>query len=69
MSKFDGYKIDDTVMIFKMSRKSTAELLEYTRLTLRLIEQHPHRDEDAHLACELTISLKRYIAELGEIDH
>jgi hypothetical protein len=47
-----------------MSRKSTAELLEYTRLTLRLIEQYSHREEDAHLAHELTSALQRYIAEL-----
>ena len=51
-------------MAFKLRRKSTAEMLEYTRWTLRLIEQYPHRDEDAHLARELTVSLKRYIAEL-----
>jgi hypothetical protein len=51
-------------MAFKLRRKSTSEMLEYTRWTLRLIEQYPHRDEDAHLARELTISLKRYIAEL-----
>lgn len=49
-----------------MSRKSTAELLEYVRLTLRLIEQYPHREEDAHLAHELKLTLQRYIAELEQ---
>jgi hypothetical protein len=49
-----------------MSLKSTAELLEYTRLTLRLIEQHPHREEDAQLAHALTLVLQRYIAELEQ---
>jgi hypothetical protein len=33
-------------------------------MTLRLIEQHPHRDEDAPLAMELKSALERYIAEL-----
>jgi hypothetical protein len=47
-----------------MSRRSTAELLEYTRLTLRLIELHPHREENAPLAMELKSALERYIAEL-----
>ena len=47
-----------------MSHRSTVELLEYTRLTLRLIELHPHREEDAPLARELKSALERYIAEL-----
>ena len=47
-----------------MSRKSSMELLEYTKLTLRLIEQYPHREEDAHLALELKSALQRYIVEL-----
>jgi hypothetical protein len=47
-----------------MSRRSTVELLEYTRLTLRLIELHPHREENAALAGELKSSLERYITEL-----
>jgi len=47
-----------------MSRRSRAELLEYTRLTLRLVELHPHRKEDAALARELKSALERYIAEL-----
>jgi hypothetical protein len=51
-------------MIFKMSRKSSLELLEYTKLTLQLIEQYPHQEEDAHLALELKSALQRYIAEL-----
>jgi hypothetical protein len=48
----------------RMSHRSTVELLEYTRLTLRLIELHPHREEDAPLARELKSALERYIAEL-----
>jgi hypothetical protein len=47
-----------------MSHRSTVELLEYTRLTLRLIELHPHLEEDAPLAMELKSALERYIAEL-----
>lgn len=47
-----------------MSHRSTVELLEYTRLTLRLIEQHSHREEDAVLEMELKSALERYIAEL-----
>ena len=47
-----------------MSHHSTVELLEYTRLTLQLIERHPHREEDAHLARELKFALERYINEL-----
>ncbi len=47
-----------------MSRSSSQELLEYARLTLRLIEQSRHRDEDAHIANELKLALRRYIAEL-----
>ena len=47
-----------------MSRKSSMELLEYTKLTLQLIEQYPHREEDAHLAMELKSALQRYISEL-----
>lgn len=49
---------------FDMSRSSSLELLEYARLTLRLIEQSPHRDEDALIASELKLALRRYIAEL-----
>ena len=47
-----------------MSHRSTVELLEYTRLPLRLIELHPHREQDALLAMELKSALERYIAEL-----
>jgi hypothetical protein len=47
-----------------MSHRSSVEMLEYTRWTLRLVEQHPHREEDAHLAMELKSVLERYIAEL-----
>jgi hypothetical protein len=47
-----------------MSRRSTVELLEYTRWTLQLIEHYPHREEDAHLAIALKSALERYIAEL-----
>jgi hypothetical protein len=47
-----------------MSRRSTVELLEYARLTLQLIELHPHREEDAPFAWELRSALERYIAEL-----
>ena len=47
-----------------MSHRSTVELLEYTRLTLRLIELHPYREEDVPLARELKSALERYIAEL-----
>ena len=47
-----------------MSHRSTLELLEYTRLTLRLMELHPHREEDAPLETELKSALERYIAEL-----
>jgi hypothetical protein len=46
------------------SHGSSVELLEYARLTLQLIERHPHSEEDAHLACELKFSLERYIEEL-----
>jgi hypothetical protein len=49
-----------------MSRRSTVELLEYTRWTLQLIEQYPHREEDAHLAIALKSALERYIAELEQ---
>jgi hypothetical protein len=47
-----------------MSHRSRAELLEYTRLTLQLIELYPHREEDAPLAMELKLALQRYITEL-----
>jgi hypothetical protein len=47
-----------------MSRRSSVELLEYTRWTLRLIELYPHREEDAALAMELKSALEQYIAEL-----
>ncbi|MGA8741857.1 MAG: hypothetical protein WB561_11795 [Terracidiphilus sp.] len=47
-----------------MSHRSTVELLEYTRLTLQLVERHQHGEEDAHLANELKLVLERYIAEL-----
>jgi hypothetical protein len=47
-----------------MSHRSSVELLEYARLTLQLIERHPHSEEDAHLASELKFSLERYIEEL-----
>ena len=47
-----------------MSHRSAVELLEYTRLTLQLIELHPYREEDAPLAMELRSALERYIAEL-----
>ena len=47
-----------------MSHRSSVELLEYARLTLQLIERHPHREEDAHLANELKVALERYIEEL-----
>ena len=47
-----------------MSRKYLLELLEYTRFTLRLVEQHRHREQDAHLAAELKFILRRRIAEL-----
>jgi hypothetical protein len=47
-----------------MSHRSSVELLEYARLTLLLIERHPHREEDAHLASKLKFSLERYIEEL-----
>ena len=47
-----------------MSHRSSVELLEYARLTLQLIERHPHREEDAHLASELKVVLERYIEEL-----
>jgi len=49
-----------------VSRRSSRELLEYTKLTLQLIERHPHREEDAHLASELKLALRRYIAELEQ---
>ena len=49
-----------------VSRRSSLELLEYTRLTLRLIEQHPHSEDDAHLASELKLALRHYIAELEQ---
>jgi hypothetical protein len=49
-----------------VSRRSSLELLEYTRLTLQLIELHQHREEDAHLASELKLALKRYIVELEQ---
>ncbi len=47
-----------------MSHHSSVELLEYTRLTLQLIERYPHREEDAHLATELKFALGRYINDL-----
>ena len=47
-----------------MSLKYSLELLEYIRLTLRLVELHPHRERDAHLAAELQFILRRRIAEL-----
>ena len=47
-----------------MSHRSSVELLEYARWTLLLIERHPHREEDAHLASELKLALNRYIEEL-----
>ena len=47
-----------------MSHRSSVELLEYARWTLQLIERHPHREEDAHLASELKLALNRYIEEL-----
>ena len=49
-----------------MSRGSSQELLEYARLTLRLVEQFQHRDEDAPIAGELKLALRRYIAELEQ---
>jgi hypothetical protein len=49
-----------------MSHRSRVELLEYARLTLQLIEQYPHREEDAHLAMELKSALQRYITELEQ---
>ena len=47
-----------------MIRKYSLELLEYTRLTLRLVELHPHREQDVFLAAELKFILRRRIAEL-----
>ena len=47
-----------------MSHRSSVELLEYARLTLQLVERHPHSEEDAHLASELKFALERYIEEL-----
>jgi hypothetical protein len=47
-----------------MSHRSAVALLEYARFTLRLIELHSHREEDAPLAMELKSALERYIAEL-----
>ncbi len=49
-----------------MSRRSTVQLLEYARWTLQLVEQYPHREEDAHLAIGLESALQRYIAELEQ---
>lgn len=45
-----------------MSLQYSLELLEYIRLTLRLVELHPHRKRDAHLAAELQFILRRRIA-------
>ena len=49
-----------------MSHRSSVGLLEYARLTLQLIEEYPHRAEDAALAMELKSALQRYIAELEQ---
>jgi hypothetical protein len=47
-----------------MSRRSSVESLEYTRLTLQLIERLPRPAEDAELAAELKFFLQGRIAEL-----
>jgi hypothetical protein len=57
---YDQQTVSESIM----SHRSSVELLEYTRLTLRLVELYPHREEDAALAMELKSALLRYIAEL-----
>jgi hypothetical protein len=47
-----------------MSRRSSVESLEYTRLTLQLIERLQRPAEDAELAAELKFFLQCRIAEL-----
>jgi hypothetical protein len=47
-----------------ISRGSSAELLEYARLTLQLIERHPHLEEDARIANELMFDIERCIKQL-----